>query len=259
MGEEAELRRRAIEGVEAEVRLFATAVSGAELVERPGVIAAVSPSVPDRSLFNSVYYTDRAGLEASVDELASTYELAGVRAWTVWVPDEDRAAAELLDARGHQLDAAPRAMALWLDDLAPEPPLPAGVTISGGEVGEAGPLNDRAYGHQGAAFAAALVREGEPPIGWTFAREGSAPISCVGGIELGDDICVTMVATDPDHQGRGLASRAIHELLVGARDRGVRSASLQATRAGAPIYERLGFRDLGFIEMWEHRVPAPDG
>jgi len=31
------------------------------------------------------------------------------------------------------------------------------------------------------------------------------------------------------------------------------TASLQATRAGAPLYERLGFADYGFVEMWERR------
>lgn len=41
--------------------------------------------------------------------------------------------------------------------------------------------------------------------------------------------------------------------LAGARERGLSSASLQATRAGAPLYERLGFRDFGFVEMWELR------
>jgi hypothetical protein len=38
-----------------------------------------------------------------------------------------------------------------------------------------------------------------------------------------------------------------------ARAGGSLTASLQATKAGAPIYERLGFRDFGFIEMWELR------
>lgn len=42
-------------------------------------------------------------------------------------------------------------------------------------------------------------------------------------------------------------------LLAEARSGGLSSASLQASRAGAPLYERIGFRDLGFIEMWEMR------
>lgn len=252
------LRRRALEGVEAETRLFATAVEGARLVQRSGVVAAINPAAPDRSLFNSVYYDDSAALAAAVDGLSAEYAEAGVRAWTVWVPDDDRATAELLDGRGHLLDAAPRAMALWLEDLAPEPPLAEGFELTAGTVAEAGTLNDRAYGHAGGAFSAALVREGEPPVEWVFARRDAEPASCVGGVELGEDLCVTLVATDPAHQGRGLASHALHALLRSARERGFVSASLQATKAGAPIYERLGFRDLGFIEMWENRVPAPE-
>ena len=31
------------------------------------------------------------------------------------------------------------------------------------------------------------------------------------------------------------------------------TGSLQASKAGAPLYERLGFSDFGFFELWERR------
>jgi predicted GNAT family acetyltransferase len=67
---------------------------------------------------------------------------------------------------------------------------------------------------------------------------------------------VTAVATLPEHRGRGLASAIVERLLADARDRGMRTGTLQASKAGAPVYERLGFADLGFIEMWELRAPG---
>jgi hypothetical protein len=38
-----------------------------------------------------------------------------------------------------------------------------------------------------------------------------------------------------------------------ARERGRRTSTLQATKLGAPIYERVGFADLGALQMWEKR------
>src|SRR4051812_32347517 len=57
------------------------------VVERDGVLAAVSPAVPQRSLPNSVVYESEDALAGMLDELAQVYEEAGVAAWTVWVPE----------------------------------------------------------------------------------------------------------------------------------------------------------------------------
>lgn len=54
------------------------------------MLAAITPSCPDRSIVNAVVYDDAAALAAALDGLAETYERAGVRAWTVWVPEADR-------------------------------------------------------------------------------------------------------------------------------------------------------------------------
>jgi predicted GNAT family acetyltransferase len=75
-------------------------------------------------------------------------------------------------------------------------------------------------------------------------------------IEGHDDVCVTGVATVPGHQGKGLAAAIAARLLADSRDRGIRTGTLQASAAGAPVYERLGFSDVGFIELWELRRPG---
>lgn len=247
-----ELRRRAIAGVRDEVEAFGSAHPGSTLLERDGLIAAVVLASPQRSLFNSVFYEDPAALARGYEALAAAYEAAGVAAWTVWVPDEDRETARLLADRGHLLDAAPRAMAMDLTELPEGPPALAGVEPGPVSAAEAALLNDLAYGYGPDGFRAGLA--GETAIRWHGAHVDGAPVCCVGTIAVGDDCCVTGVATPPEHRGRGIASWLMLRALAEARREGLRSASLQATKAGAPIYERLGFEDLGFVEMWELRT-----
>jgi len=250
--DDSELRRRAIEGVRDEVEAFGSGgAPGSRLVRREGLLASVVPAAPQRSLFNSVHYDDPVVLAAEVDALRETYDAAGVDAWTVWVPDEDRETASLLAARGHALDAAPRAMAMELDDHDHDPPAPAGVAPGPIGAAECAELNDRAYGYGPDGFRAGLA--GETAIHWHGAFEGAEPVGCLGTIEVGGDCCVTGVATPPEQRGRGIATWLLCGALAEARERGLTSASLQATRAGAPLYERIGFRDFGFIEMWELR------
>jgi GNAT superfamily N-acetyltransferase len=246
-----ELRRRAIAGVRDEVEAFGSGHPDSRLIERDGLLASVTPATPQRSLFNSVYYEDATVLRADLDALGGLYDAAGIDAWTVWVPDEDRETAELLAGRGHGLDAEPRAMALDLADAPAVPAAPEGVEPRAGDAGIAADLNDRAYGYDVPAFRAALAEE--TTIRWDAAYAGDEAISCIGAIEVGDDLCVTGVATPPEHRGRGVASWLLCRALAAARERGLRTASLQATKAGAPIYERLGFRAFGYVEMWELR------
>ncbi|HEU5142155.1 MAG TPA: GNAT family N-acetyltransferase [Solirubrobacterales bacterium] len=249
--EDGELRRRAIAGLRDEVEAFGSGHPDSRLISDDGLLASVTPASPQRSLFNSAFYEYPEVLVAHLDELGETYDAEGIHAWTVWVPDEDRDTARLLADRGHALDAEPRAMALDLADLATEPPAPKGIEPRAGDAATSAELNDRAYGYGRGAFRAALA--GETAIRWHAAYRGEEPVCCVGTIEVGDDCCVTGVATSPEHRGEGIASWLLHRVLAEAREAGTASASLQATKAGAPIYERLGFRDFGFIEMWELR------
>lgn len=250
--DERELRQRAIGSVRDQVEAFGSAHSDSLLIRHPGLLAAVVPSSPRRSFFNSVFFSDPAALLAEVEGLAEAYDAHGVSAWTVWVPDEDRESARMLAGRGHSLDASPRAMAMELADLGPELPAPEGIEPGPIEASTCAALNDRAYGYGPDGFAAGIDRE--TAIRWYGAYAGEAPVGCLGTIEVGDDCLVTGVATPPEqHRGRGIASWLLWQALAEARESGLTSASLQASRAGAPLYERIGFRDLGFIEMWEMR------
>src|ERR671918_876700 len=97
-------------------RLIADGSKGS-VWEEGDVLAAIFPAAPDRSVFNSVFYEDGERLLASLDELAAAYDEAGVRAWTVWVPEEDSATAAGLAEAGHLDDAQPRDMGMPLADL----------------------------------------------------------------------------------------------------------------------------------------------
>jgi GNAT superfamily N-acetyltransferase len=138
-----------------------------------------------------------------------------------------------------------------LADLGPELPTPGGVTPGPIDASACAALNDRAYGFGPDGFAAGIV--GKTSIQWRGAFAGGEPLGCVGTIAIGDDCLITGVATPPEHRGRGIASWLVRGALAEAREREMTTASLQASRAGASIYERLGFRDLGFLEMWELR------
>lgn len=56
-----------------------------------------------------------------------------------------------------------------------------------------------------------------------------------------DRIYITNVSTLPEFRGRGLASRCLDALLDWARDKGIRTAMLNATSMGQRIYQRAGF------------------
>jgi ribosomal protein S18 acetylase RimI-like enzyme len=225
----------------------AVAPDGA-LWERDGVVAAAFPHTPDRSLFNAVAYADPDAVRAAVPELASFYDGHGIRAWTVWVPEADAPVAAMLEAAGHVLDGLPRAMALDLDELrVPDGELDWELS---GDTGALVALNEAAYGWAPGEFPLPAVPAGAHAY---YARLGGERCSGLLTVDHDDDAMVSLVATDPEQRGRGLASGLLAQALVDARRRGLRTSTLQATKAGAPIYARLGYRDLGLIQMWERR------
>jgi GNAT superfamily N-acetyltransferase len=254
---DSELERRVRAGLPAELELFGSSSPSARFLRIGGVVASVSPATPDRSLFNSVYAADPDEIQPLLDDFEAIYEEAGINAWTVWIPAGHRLGEDVLAERGHVLDGQPRSMGVELSDFhGPQRQLPAGIEIRPGTLAEVGSVNDAAYGLD-REWGSALSGQPSIEVHWSVAAGDGRPIACAGAIDVGDDVCVTGVATLPDRQGAGLASLVVADLLAGARARGMRTSTLQASRAGSPVYERLGFRDVGHTEMWEKRRERP--
>jgi GNAT superfamily N-acetyltransferase len=234
---------------------YSVVVSGrndSRLIHHQGLTAAVVPATPARSIFNGVVYDDEQALADALPELAETYEAAGVRAWMVWSPRERSATRERLQRSGHVLDANPAAMALELGsferrpsnsiDLDPEP-----------DMADVARINDAAYGYSDEAFVRAIGSVPAASVHAYVARVDGAPAASTVTFDHGDDCYVGFVATLPPARGSGLATELMSHAVFDARERGCATATLQATTMGQPIYARLGFRDLGPIEMWERR------
>jgi GNAT superfamily N-acetyltransferase len=232
-------------------RYMGGASPGARAIEIPGVVGGLVPATPHRSLFNSVAYDSPPELEAALPELAAAYAGADIRAWSVWVPEADTRTSALLAERGHVLDAAPAVMCMELSDLAESRPADLDLDPEP-RVETLAQLNDIAYGTTPDVERAVQSLPGVPLY---VARVEERPVSCLGMHDLDGDTCVLYVATVPEARGRGLARKLLAYALHDARERGVTTSSLQATKMGYPVYARLGYRDLGGLQMWELREP----
>ena len=227
---------------------------GGRVLDLDGVIASVTPAVPERSLPNSVVYETEPELKAALPALSDAYDEAGVLAWTVWVPEYHAIGRDVLAGEGHLLDASPTAMIADLDAVEepragdPEPdPHPTADDL--------GLVNDLAYG-TGDSFQRMLGRGPLDPEHVYIARENGRPVATVVTFDHKGDTSVWWVATVPEARGRGLAPGLMRRALAAGRARGNEVTTLQATKLGRPVYDRLGYRSLGAIEMWERRRPA---
>ena len=61
------------------------------------------------------------------------------------------------------------------------------------------------------------------------------------------------VAVLPEARGGGLSGKLLSHALADAADRGQQTSTLVATRLGRPVYERVGYRRVGPLQMWEQR------
>ena len=228
-------------------RLIARASEGASLFERPGVQGAIVPAASERSVFNAVTYESAGALEEAYEELAGAYREAGA-SWTVWVHPGDVAAAALLRERGHVLDAEPPGMVRSLRHPPSRPPLED--WTAEGSMEEVAVLNDLAYGYDDSFHRALSNLAGDGVYVYVAHRDGRP----AGGLIAADDGLNTdigWVAVRPEARGRGLSGKLMAHALADAAERGRQASTLVATALGRPVYERLGYEEVGAFQMWE--------
>jgi GNAT superfamily N-acetyltransferase len=238
----------------AELEFFA-AGNGSRRWEAPGVFAAISPTTPDRSLFNGVMCDDAAALARHYDTLAHLYDDAGVRAWTVWIDGSDANSADWLGQRGHKLDSRPIAMGAVIDHMNLEA-FDGLDWFETDDMALVARINDAAYGFPPPAFTA-LVHRNVARWRAYVARTTGEPRCCVLAYHAIDgDVGVSAVATLPVARGTGLATRLLSAALSRARADDMTTTTLQASPMGRGVYTRMGYRDLGEMQMWERRQPT---
>ncbi len=94
-----------------------------------------------------------------------------------------------------------------------------------------------------------------PGATWAIAASGSTDLGVGCGYSDGSTGGIYYVATPPGHRGQGAAAAVTAWLTNGLLDAGASQVTLQASEAGRPVYERLGFTTSG--SFLRHTFPAP--
>ncbi len=230
---------------------FLAESTGGSVWERDGVTAAIVPGSPKRSFFNSVLYSDPESMVASIGELAEVYSDAGVEAWTVWVPEADNEVAQALEAAGHRLDATPRAMAMPLADLRAPEPDPGLEIREEADYELVSSINEVAYGFAPGEFP--VMSGGLPALRTYLGSIDGETVGCAGAFTHGGDCEIIFVAVLPEGRGGGISGRLMARAMADAMEEGLETTTLQATKLGYPVYEKLGYADYGELQMWERR------
>lgn len=238
----------------ASIRMVAHASPVGELIELDGVTAAINPACSERSIVNSAVYRDAGALEAALPILASAYAEAGVRASAVWTIEPEPGAIAVLEDAGYVLDSEPAAMCLDLSKPAHADPgeLDWDAEAAPAEVGR---VNDLAYAYPDGEGIGAAIGDAPPGVAVRSyrARVGGEVAAVLQTADVGSDCFIAWVATLQAHRGNGLASRLLTAALDEARERGLRTSTLQASMLGRGVYERLGYSVVSQLQLHEKR------
>jgi GNAT superfamily N-acetyltransferase len=86
----------------------------------------------------------------------------------------------------------------------------------------------------------------ETYIGWG----DDGPMSAVSVTPTGNTAGISVMATPPEHQRKGMGRALLAQVIVDYRSRGVERFYLTATEAGRPLYASLGFEPIADLSAW---------
>jgi predicted N-acetyltransferase YhbS len=243
---------RVLRGLHHFCRVCGSASDGARVIEHDGVIAAIVPAAPERAVVNSTVCQSADTLRDAYDEIAAAYDEIGAT-WTVWARQGDTAAAEILEAHGHVLDAQPMGMVHeHLADVERPGADELPEWTRDGDIATVGPLNDRSYTFGTDSFTRAMQKRPSDATLVYVAYDDGEAVACLlmtdDGEGNSDLACVAVV---PEARGRGLSGRLLRHALADAAERGMNTSTLVATRLGYPVYERVGYRAIEPVSMWQ--------
>jgi GNAT superfamily N-acetyltransferase len=246
-----QLQREAVAG---SVTTFAAGTAEGRLLRLDGVTAAINPGCAQRSIVNSATYRDAAALAGALPELAREYADAGIAAHAIWSVEPSADALVVLEDAGYVLDSEPAGMTLELASDFDADPGELDWDAEGTPQ-EAGQVNNRAYGYPEGEGVAGAIGDAPPgmPMRTYRARVDGDVAAVLRTFDVGTDCHVGWVATLPEHRGKRLASGLMAAALADARDRGLRSSTLQASMLGRGVYERLGYRVVCRLQLHEKR------
>jgi GNAT superfamily N-acetyltransferase len=239
---ETDLYLRGAETLVASWEQYARASHGAAVVRSPGVAAAVFPTAPERGVYNNALLARGLGAgdrPRALDAMEAAYAGRGVARFAAWVHESDEAMRADLVARGYTVAESTRAMGMALGDIrVPRPDLDLAPPSWAEYVRVSGLPPD-------------LLRDLDPHVFLVLvARLDGEPVAAAMGRDNGDDFGVHGVLTQERARRRGLGTALTALLAHDAAERGLATATLQATEMAERVYAAVGFRDLGrFLEF----------
>jgi GNAT superfamily N-acetyltransferase len=220
----------------------------ARLIRTPATAAAIFPSwLP---LNNAIMpSSDEGAAGAAAVELAELYAGEGVDQWALWLPSGQMdldAPDTVREVGGLERDTTTLVMSRPLSEGLPSHAsvvrVPMTTIVQW--------TDDAPVSVPDLEIATPVAEQGL--TAWAGVHDGLAVTGAWSFVHAGD--CgIYGVETVSGWRRRGFARSLVEHMLADAYRRGARTATLQSTRMGQPLYESLGFAAAGRYEEWVSR------